>query len=83
MRYFFHRVDGGLAPDNEGTECVDLEDARRQAVLYAAGTMRDNPDDVTGAGELRIEVTDHSGLIVTTVVIMSIDVAAPLVSKPT
>lgn len=68
-------MDGGFDPDEEGTECTDLEGARQQAILYAAGTMRDNPDHVTGAGELRIDVTDDKEMIVTIVVILSINTA--------
>ena len=61
QRYFFHRADGGFDRDAEGTELPDLESARREAVLYAAETLRDRSDWVWSDGELSVEVTDVDG----------------------
>lgn len=76
-RYFFHRTDGGFDVDHEGTELKDLQDARVQAILYAAGTMKDRPDYVWDGGDLRVEVADESGILLMTVIVMVVDAVTP------
>ena len=76
-RFFFHRLDGGFDPDTEGTECTDLHAARIEAILYAAGTVRDRPDYVWRGQELRIEVTDEQGALVADVLIKCTDATSP------
>lgn len=75
--YFFHRLDGGFDIDREGAELKDAREARLEAILYAAGTVRDHPEMVWDGGEMRIEVTDDDGRVVSTVVVMSIDAQTP------
>ena len=74
--YFFHRTDGGFDPDREGTELPDLTAARLEAVRYAAGTVRDHPQYVWDGKDFRIEVSDDSGMLLCTVIIMGIDAPA-------
>ncbi len=69
QRYFFHRIDGGFDRDEEGTELPSLDSARREAVLYAAETLRDRPDWIWADGELSVEVTCGDGQAIFTVVI--------------
>lgn len=75
-RYHFHRTDGGFSPDTEGTELDDLTTARKEAVHFAAGTMRDRPDWIWDGKDFRIEVTDDAGLLLCTVVVLGIDAPA-------
>lgn len=75
--YFFHRLDGGFDVDREGSELKDAREARLQAILYAAGTVRDHPEMVWDGGEVRIEVTDEHGRVVSTVVVMAYDAQTP------
>lgn len=77
-RYFFHRLDGGYDPDEEGTVCPDLPAARLEAILYAVSTVRDHPEHVWIGGELSVEVTDEAGVIVTTAIVSAHD--APLLN---
>lgn len=71
--YFFHRFDDDLDPDIEGTHCADLHAARREAILYAAGFMKDHPEQLLGGSNTIIEVTDAKGAIVTMITISAID----------
>lgn len=83
-RYFFHRTDGTRDVDHEGTELPDLHRARIEAVLFAAGTLKDDPDELWQGGELRIEVSDETSMILFTVIMLAID--SPVVhasSQPT
>lgn len=75
-RYFFHRVDGGFAPDPDGTELPDLDAARTEAVLYAAQSIRDRPDYVWRGRDFRVEVTDEGGALLCTIVVLGIDAMA-------
>lgn len=75
--YFFHRIDGGFHPDTEGSELKDAREARFEAIQYASGTVKDHPEMVWDGGEMRIEVTDDEGRVVTTVVVMAIDAQTP------
>ena len=72
-RFFFHRMDGHLEADLEGTECADMAQVRREAVLYAAGTLSDHPEMVWTTGELQVTVMDDTGAVVTIVTIVAAD----------
>lgn len=78
QRFFFHRMDGHLEPDLEGTECADMAQVRREAVLYAAGTLSEHPEMVWTAGELQITVTNDTGAVVTIVTIVAPTARLPL-----
>ena len=75
-RYFFHRTDGGFDPDTEGTDLPSLDAARIEAVQFAAGSVKDHPDYVWDGKDFRIEVTNESGLLLLTIVILGIDAPA-------
>lgn len=75
--YFFHRLDGGFDPDQEGSDLKDEREARFEAIQFAAGTVKDHPEMVWDGGEMRVEVTDENGRVVTTVVVMAIDAQTP------
>ncbi len=68
-RYFFHRTDGDFDPDREGTELPDLDAARLEAIKYAAETVKDSPDQVWSSTPFRIEVSDDTGMLLSTAVI--------------
>ena len=76
-RYFFHRMNGGFDCDNDGTVFESPTAARAAAIVFAGETIRDHPNKVWEGGEMRVEVTDKGGTLLTTVVIQSID-AMPL-----
>ena len=75
-RYFFHRTDGTFDPDDEGTELANVGAARMEAVRFAAGTVDDNPEQVWQGSDFRVEVTDESGMLLCTVIILGIDAPA-------
>jgi hypothetical protein len=60
-RYFFHVHDGCDRPDKEGTDLVDLDSAREEAVRFAAGLLSDHRDEFWQGHEWRIEVANASG----------------------
>ena len=63
QRYFFHRADGPASKDTEGTELSDLAEAQREAVIYAAETLKDQPETVLDGGEFQVEVADDRGTV--------------------
>ena len=82
-RFFFHHTDGKFDPDDEGTVVPDLATARVEAVRYAAELVRHSPDEVWAGDTFRIEVSDEDGMLLCTIVILSLDApAARGVRKP-
>ena len=77
-RYFFHRTDGYVDHDNEGVELADLRAVRTEAVMFAGASLRDDPDQVWGGQDFRIEVTDAQGMLLFTVVTLAIDTVAAM-----
>ena len=75
-RYFFHRTDGGFEPDREGTELRDLNAARLEAIRFAAATVKDHPEQVWSSTPFRIEVSDHTGMLLSTVIILEVEAPA-------
>ena len=74
-RYFFHRVDGHVDPDQEGLELSSLADARYEAILFAADTLKDTSYALWDGGEVRVEVTDVEQTLLFVVAISAVDVA--------
>ena len=72
-RFFFHRTDGTFDPDREGTELPDLKAARLEALHYAAASVRDRPDLVWSGSTFRVEVSDDTGMLLSTVIILEIE----------
>ncbi|WP_428977746.1 DUF6894 family protein [Lichenibacterium minor] len=75
-RFFFHRTDGDFDPDREGTELPDLNAARLEAIRYAAATVKDHPIEVWSGTTFRIEVSDDTGMLLSTVIILEIEAPA-------
>lgn len=75
-RYFFHRTDGDFDPDREGTELPDLNAARLEAIHYAAATVKDHPIEVWSPTPFRVEVSDDTGMLLSTVIILEIEAPA-------
>jgi hypothetical protein len=72
-RYFFNRVDAKRDQDRDGVELASLEQARCEAVAFAADTLKDDAYALWDGGEVRIEVVDSTRAVVFTVVISAID----------
>ncbi len=68
-RYFFNRVNGTRDPDAEGLELPGLDDARYEALVFAADTLRLDCSALWDGGEVCIEVVDGSQTPIFTVVI--------------
>ena len=75
-RYFFHRADGVFDPDQEGTEFPDLATARIEAIRFAAASMLDDPQEVRTGHNFRVELSDEHGMLLCTVVVLSLDTPA-------
>lgn len=75
-RFFFHRTDGGLEPDQEGTELPDFQAARIEAVRFAAISVREHPELVWAGSTFRVEVSDETGMLLSTVIILEIEAPA-------
>lgn len=65
-----------FAPDREGTELPDLAAARLEALNFAAQSVKDQPDPVQSASPLRVEVSDDTGMLLSTVIILEIETPA-------
>ncbi len=76
-RYFFHLTGGRISIDREGTELPNMDNARREAILYAAETLREQPD-LASTGELRVDVTEAGGELLLTVAITAREPVRPL-----
>ncbi len=77
-KYFFNLADGQVNLDREGSEVASLQQARVEAVVYAASMLRDRPEEVWAGGNWRVEVADERGVLLFTVVVMALDaVTAP------
>jgi len=60
-RYYFHLEDHPSDPDPEGTELVDVNAARREAMRYAAELLRTlEADHFVQHGPVLIRVTDEN-----------------------
>lgn len=71
-RYYFHTCDGTQDIDRHGHELPDDAAARREAVCYGAGLLRDDPDLVVRDNELRITVTDEEGRLSCAIIILAV-----------
>ena len=71
-RYYFDRINGSLDPDTDGSELLDIGEAKREAVAFAAGTLKDLSS--WESGELRIEVLDDARTVIFAVSIIAGDV---------
>ncbi len=76
MRYFFNSVDGGVDTDKVGMELDDLDAARLHAVRFAADLLKDNALLLWKGRDFRVEITDATHLVLSTLIIIGIDSAA-------
>lgn len=72
-RYFFHSADGHRNPDTEGVELPNDRAAQRAAVAYLGAALEDDPEMLWHKGNWRVEVTDETGRLKWTVMVMAID----------
>jgi hypothetical protein len=72
-RYFFNIEDHVRDEDKEGTELADAGQARLQAIAFAAGLLRDNPDLVWDGREFSISVTNERGAPVVDIIVRAED----------
>ena len=61
-RFFFNTANGHSLKDPEGTELADLETAKRAAVQFLAEWLHDNPDELWATENVRVTITDETGL---------------------
>lgn len=76
-RYHFALFDGTREPDHEGIELADDQAAQACAMKYAGEIMKSDPNRVLKNGQCRVEVTNHSGALLFTVVTITIEAAEP------
>ena len=76
MRYFFNQIDGAYDPYSVGEEFATFNEARVEAVRFAAAVLRDHPTLVRAGQDFRIEVTDANRLILFTVIVVGVDAPA-------
>ncbi len=62
-RFHFHVRDGVCLPDHEGSEFPDWQAARLEAVRRAGDLLSKEADRIALGEDWRIEVTDHTGLV--------------------
>ncbi len=74
-RYYFHVCDGTQEIDELGHELPDDRAARREAVRYCCGLLRDDPDLLLDDENLRINVTAEDGRLRFAILLATIDAA--------
>ena len=74
--YFFHTADGTRDLDREGVELADDAAARKEAIRFAGAVMHDQPEVLWDGRDYRVEVTNTSGDLLFTIVMLSIDAPA-------
>ena len=52
-RYFFHTANGSRERDEEGTELLDHNAARREAIKLAGAVLSEQPDVLWGHRDFR------------------------------
>jgi hypothetical protein len=62
-RFYFNVHDGKSILDDEGTELPDWRAARIEAIRLAGHILQDDAHRIALGEDWRIEVTDHTGLI--------------------
>lgn len=63
--YFFHVChESGLVPDEEGTECVNLDAALEEARASARDLAKQFIDERVPLAKSRIEILDETGCVV-------------------
>jgi hypothetical protein len=75
-RYFFHTADGSRERDTEGTELANYREARAVAIQHAGELLTHEPEHLWHDSDFRIEVTDETGLILFTVIMLAVDAPA-------
>jgi hypothetical protein len=81
-RFFFDIRDGQYIRDDTGVELSGLQDARIQAVTFAASLLRDDPGGVFWSGEdWQVEVRDERSLMLFTLSFLVTDSTAPRPSR--
>lgn len=76
-RYFFHSVDGGRERDRDGVELPDDVAAQGMAVAFLGEFLKDDPHQLWEQGTLRVEVTNEVGVLLWTLVTLTIDAPRP------
>ena len=60
--YFFHRQSDITIQDSVGTEFNDVADVQREAIIFAAENLKDNPNLLLSGHGMTIQVLDEEGL---------------------
>ena len=80
--YFFHRADVMTNRDLEGTELASVDEARKEATVYAGETMQFSPEIAWGGSEFRVEVEDEKGLVLFVLKVSSVDSTHATIAAP-
>ena len=75
-RYHFNVYDGVSSLDIEGTELPDWQAARSEAIRLAGEILKDDADSINLGEDWRIEVTDHTGLVLFQMILHVVEAAA-------
>lgn len=75
-RFYFDVADGTRDIDIDGSEMEDLAGARAYAVQFIAEIIASDSKRLWADSDVRVEVTDETGALVATVVVLAIDSAA-------
>ena len=75
MRYYFNTADGTRDRDDVGYELPDHAAPRAMASRYLGEILRDEPNVPRDLDLLRVDVTNHHGLILFSLSVVSLDAA--------
>jgi hypothetical protein len=74
--YHFNMQDGRAYPDTLGAECANLPAARIEAVRRMADLLKEDAARFWTGDEWTMSVTDHTGLVLFTLVFMAMNSSA-------
>jgi hypothetical protein len=56
--YYFHIIDGEFLVDQDGTECINMDDVRTQAIATAGALLRDKAGTYQDGERWQMHVTN-------------------------
>jgi hypothetical protein len=56
--YYFHIIDGEFLVDQDGTECINMDDVRTQAIDTAGALLRDKAGTYQAGETWQMHVTN-------------------------
>ncbi len=74
-RFHFHTYDQNEVLDEDGFELVDIEAARKAAMIYASEVLKELAEEIYTT-DLRVTVTNEAGLMLWDILVVATEAPA-------